>query len=73
MRKIRFASIYLFTLSVVFFVLGTYTEYHTIAMIKSINHQYLGYPEHLHLVFFLVGFLALCSIYYAEKIEVNVL
>lgn len=73
MRKIRFASIYLFTLSVVFYVLGTYTVYHTIAMINSINHQYLGYPEYLHLVFFLVGFLALCSIYFAEKMEVNVL
>ena len=73
MRKIRFASIYLFTLSVVFFVLGTYAEYHTIAMINSINPQYLGYPEYLHLVFFLVGFLALCSIYCAEKMEVNVL
>jgi len=73
MRKIRFASIYLFSLSVVFFVLGTYTEYHTIAKINSINHQYLGYPEYLHLVFFLVGFLAICSIYFAEKMEVIVL
>jgi PAS domain S-box-containing protein len=57
----------------VFFVLGTYTEYHTIAKINSINHQYLGYPEYLHLVFFLVGFLAICSIYFAEKMEVIVL
>jgi PAS domain S-box-containing protein len=32
-----------------------------------------GYPKYLHLIFFLAGFLALCAIYFAEKMEVNVL
>jgi len=73
MRKIRFASIYLFTLAVVFFVIGIYTEWHFITLIRKINHQSLGYPEYLHLIFFLLGFLALCSIYFAEKMEVNIL
>ncbi|MGB2928076.1 MAG: PAS domain S-box protein [Desulfobacterales bacterium] len=73
MRKIRFASIYLFTLAVVFFVLGIYTEWHFIALIRKIKHQPLGYTEYLHLVFFLLGFLALCSIYFAEKMEVKIL
>ena len=73
MRKIRFASIYLFTLAVIFFVLGIYAEWHFITLIRKINHQSLGYPEYLHLVFFLLGFLALCSIYFAEKMEVKIL
>jgi len=73
MRKIRFASIYLFTLAVVFFVLGIYTEWHFITLIRKIKHQPLGYAEYLHLVFFLLGFLALCSIYFAEKMEVKIL
>jgi PAS domain S-box-containing protein len=73
MRKIRFASIYLFTLAVVFFVLGIYTEWHFIILIRKIKPQPLGYPEYLHLVFFLLGFLALCSIYFAEKMEVKIL
>ena len=73
MRKIRFASIYLFTLAVIFFVMGIYTEWHFITLIKKIKHQSLGYPEYLHLVFFLLGFLALCSIYFAEKMEVKIL
>ena len=73
MRKIRFASIYLFTLSVIFFVLGTYTELHFITLISKIKHQSSGYQEYLHLVFFLSGFLALCSIYFAEKMEVKIL
>jgi PAS domain S-box-containing protein len=33
----------------------------------------LGYPKYLHLIFFLAGFLALCAIYFAEKMEVKVL
>jgi PAS domain S-box-containing protein len=73
MRKIRFASIYLFTLAVVFFVLGVFIEWHFITLIRKIKHQPLGYPEYLHLVFFLLGFLALCSIYFAEKMEVKIL
>ncbi len=73
MRKIRFASIYLFTLAVIFFVIGICTEWHFITLIRKINHQSLGYSEYLHLVFFLLGFLALCSIYFAEKMEVKIL
>jgi two-component system cell cycle sensor histidine kinase/response regulator CckA len=57
----------------VFFVLGIYAEWHFIILIRKITHQSLGYPEYLHLVFFLLGFLALCSIYFAEKIEVKIL
>jgi PAS domain S-box-containing protein len=70
MRKIRFASIYLFTLAIIFFVVGAFTEWHTIALMKF---NPLGYPKHLHLIFFLAGFLALCAIYFAEKMEVRVL
>jgi len=70
MRKIRFASIYLFTLAIIFFVVGAYTEWHTIALMKF---KPLGYPKYLHLIFFLAGFLALCAIYFAEKMEVQAL
>ncbi|MBW1725128.1 MAG: hypothetical protein JRJ33_07125, partial [Deltaproteobacteria bacterium] len=70
MRKIRFASIYLFTLAILFFVFGAYTEWNTISLMKF---KPLGYPKYLHLIFFLAGFLALCAIYFAEKMEVKVL
>ena len=70
MRKIRFASIYLFTLAILFFVVGAYTEWHTISLMRF---KPLGYPKHLHLIFFLAGFLALCAIYFAEKMEVDAL
>jgi len=70
MRKIRFASIYLFSLAIIFFFVGAFTEWHTISLMKF---KPLGYPKHLHLIFFLAGFLALCAIYFAEKMEVNIL
>jgi two-component system, cell cycle sensor histidine kinase and response regulator CckA len=70
MRKIRFASIYLFSLAIIFFFVGAFTEWHTISLMKF---KPLGYPKHLHLIFFLAGFLALCAIYFAEKMEVNAL
>jgi len=70
MRKIRFASIYLLTLAILFFVVGAYTEWNTISLMKF---KPLGYPKYLHLIFFLAGFLALCAIYFAEKMEVKVL
>ncbi len=70
MRQIRFASIYLFTLAIIFFGVGAYTEWHTISLMKF---EPPGYPKYLHLIFFLAGFLALCAIYFAEKMEVNVL
>ena len=68
MRQIRFASIYLFTLAIIFFVVGAYAEWHTITLMKF---EPPGYPKYLHLIFFLAGFLALCAIYFAEKMEVN--
>jgi len=70
MRKIRFASIYLFSLAIIFFFVGAFTEWHTISLMKF---KPLGYPKHLHLIFFLAGFLALCAIYFAETMEVNIL
>jgi len=73
MRKIRFANIYLFTLAAMFFVLGALLEWETIASINRINAKPIDYPEHLHLIFFFVGFLALCSVYFSEKIESTIL
>jgi len=73
MRRIRFASIYLFLLAVLFFIIGAYKEWHTLSLINGLQNTSQDYPPSLHLLFFLVGFLALCAIYFAEKMEVNVL
>ena len=76
MRKIRFTSIYLFALAVVFFILGAYTEWHTIlnkALVERTNGKSLALLGSLNLVYFFLGFLALCSIYFAEKMEVKIL
>ena len=76
MRKIRFTSIYLFALAVVFFVLGAYAEWHNIphnALVERINDKPPASLESFNLVFFFLGFLALCSIYFAEKMEVKIL
>ena len=73
MRKIRFANIYLFTLAAMFFVLGAFIEWEMIASINRINAKPLDYPVHLHLIFFFVGFLALCSVYFSEKMEATIL
>ncbi|PNX50134.1 MAG: hypothetical protein BV456_07720, partial [Thermoplasmata archaeon M8B2D] len=76
MREIRFTSIYLFTLAVGFFILGAFTEWHTIphnALVERINNKPLAFLESLSLVFFFLGFLALCSIYFAKKTEVKTL
>jgi two-component system cell cycle sensor histidine kinase/response regulator CckA len=76
MRKIRFTSIYLFTLAVVFFILGAYAEWYTIphnALVERINDKPLAFLDSFNLVFFFLGFLALCSIYFAEKMEVKTL
>ena len=73
MRKIRFANIYLFTLAAMFFVLGAFIESETIASINRINAKSLDYPEYLHLIFFFGGFLALCSMYFSEKMEATIL
>ncbi len=73
MKKIRFANIYLFTVAAMFFVLGAFIEWETIASINKINAQPLEYPRYLHLIFFFVGFLALCSVYFSEKMEATTL
>ncbi len=73
MRRIRFASIYLFLLAVLFFILGAYKEFHTLSLISGPQNTPLEYPQGFHLLFFLIGFLALCAIYFAEKMEVRVL
>ena len=73
MRKIRFANIYIFTLAVMFFVSGAFIEWETIASINRINAKHADYPECLHLIFFFVGFLALCSLYFSEKMEATIL
>ncbi len=73
MRKIKFANIYLFTLAAIFFVLGAFIERETIVSISRINAKPLDYPEYLHLIFFLVGFLTLCSVYFSEKTETIIL
>jgi two-component system cell cycle sensor histidine kinase/response regulator CckA len=57
-------------MAIIFFVFGAYTEWHTISLMRF---KPLGYSRYLHLIFFLAGFLALCAIYFAEKIEVSIL
>ena len=73
MRRIRFASIYLFFLAVLFFILGAYNEWHTLSMINGLQNAPQEHPHGLYLLFFLGGFLALCAIYFAEKMEVKIL
>jgi len=72
LEKIRFASIYLLTLAIVFMVLGIYSEWHNLqysALVERISEEPFNYKAFLHLIFFFFGFLALCSIYFAEKSE----
>ena len=73
MRRIRFASIYLFFLAVLFFILGAYKEWHNLSLINGLENTPPGHPQGLYLLFFLAGFLALCAIYFAEKMEVKIL
>jgi len=63
----------LFLLAVLFFILGAYKEWHTLSLINGLENIPSDYPPSLHLLFFLVGFLALCAIYFAEKMEVKIL
>jgi len=63
----------LFLLAVLFFILGAYKEWHTLSLINGLQDPPSDYPQSLHLLFFLVGFLALCAIYFAEKMEVKIL
>jgi two-component system cell cycle sensor histidine kinase/response regulator CckA len=73
MRRIRFASIYLFFLAVLFFILGAYKEWQNLSLINGLQNTPQGHPQGLYLLFFLAGFLALCAIYFAEKMEVKIL
>lgn len=60
-------------MAVLFFFLGAYKEWHTLSLISGQQKPPSDLPQGLHLLFFLVGFLALCAIYIAEKMEVRVL
>lgn len=73
MRKIRFTNIYLLSLAIVFMALGVFTEMHFLYSNALIDGEPLGYPDFLHLIFFLLGFLTLCSIYFIEKWESRIL
>ncbi len=76
MKKIKLVSIYLLTLAVIFLALGAFTELHSLynnALIERIDDKPLRYPEFLHLVFFLVGFVTIVSIYFIEKRETKIL
>lgn len=73
MRKIRFTKIYLLSLSIVFMALGVFTEMYFLYSNALIDGEPLGYPDFLHLIFFLLGFLTLCSIYFIEKWESRIL
>jgi len=72
-EKDKICKYNLFTLAAMFFVLGALLEWETIASINRINAIPFDYPEHLHFIFFFVGFLALCSVYFSEKIESTIL
>ncbi|MDH3955532.1 MAG: response regulator [Desulfobacteraceae bacterium] len=56
-----------------FFIFGAYKEWQTLSLIDGLQDTLLDYPQNLHLLFFLFGFLTLCAIYFAEKMEVKVL
>ena len=73
MRKIRFYNIYLLSLAIVFMVLGVFTELNFLYSNALIDGKPLRYPDFLHLIFFLLGFLTICSIYFIEKWESRVL
>ena len=76
MEKIRFASIYLLTLAIIFFALGAFIEVHFFysnASLMIINDKPIQYPKFLHLVFFLLGFLIITTIYFIEKGESKIL
>ena len=60
-------------MAVLFFSLGAYKEWHTMSLINGLQNTPSGFPKGIHFLFFLVGFLALCAIYFAEKMEVKVL
>lgn len=53
--------------------LGVFTEMYFLYSNALIDGEPLGYPDFLHLIFFLLGFLTLCSIYFIEKWESRIL
>ncbi len=76
MKKIRFASIYLLTLAILFFVIGVFIEvhlYYSNASLMLLSDKPTEYPKFLHLVFFLLGFLIITTIYLLEKRESKIL
>ena len=75
LKEIRFTSIYLFTLAAVFFVVGVFIELHFFynAWSKKIDVYPFLYPKILHLIFFLLSFVTVSSIYFIEKRERKIL
>jgi len=76
MKKIKFASIYLLSLAIVFLALGAFTQLHLFysnALIEGIDDKLPSYPEFFHLIFFLLGLGTIISIYIIEKREAKVL
>jgi len=76
MKKVRFSSIYLLTLAVIFLALGGYTEWHYLhdnVPLENASDTSIGYLEFLHLIFFFLGFLTISSIYFLEKREAKTL
>ncbi|MFC1812661.1 hypothetical protein ACFL03_08210 [Thermodesulfobacteriota bacterium] len=76
MKKIRFTSIYLFILAIVFFALGAFTELHFLyynTLVEMIDDKSPQFPQFLHLIFFLLGFVTIVSIYFNEKRETKAL
>ncbi len=53
--------------------LGVFTEMHFLFSNDLIDGKQIGYQDFLHLIFFLLGFLTLCTIYFIEKWESRVL
>ena len=53
MKKIRFESIYLLSLAIIFFVVGAFTELNSLynnCLIESIDDRPLRHLEFLHLI-----------------------
>ena len=76
MEKIRFASIYLLILAIFFFTAGVCIEvnlYYANASLHLIDDQPVQFLKFLHLIFFLLGFLIITTIYFIEKRESKIL
>lgn len=76
MKRIKFASIYLLSLAIVFLALGAFSQLHLFyskALIEGIGAKSPSYPQFFHLIFFLLGLATIISIYFIEKREAKVL